>query len=176
LKHPRKTRLLPARHVVCALLPEKSTVSHFICLAGRPRPFGYSVTGPLILVPGYIRHGALPSEFLTPILTPFAAFTHSSSSSPAHCPAVVHRYTTLFNRAYPHTTPPGHASTTLVLVPFRPVLFDFGHLVQATTQPSLTLDTLAQANCKLSGAARSIFDPSWNWALTIKQTTHPPTT
>jgi len=35
MKHPRKTRLLPARHVVCALLPEKHCAqSHFICLAG----------------------------------------------------------------------------------------------------------------------------------------------
>jgi hypothetical protein len=43
---PPKTRLLPARHVVCALLSEKSTVSHFI-LSREAKAFGYSEQAPL---------------------------------------------------------------------------------------------------------------------------------
>ncbi|KAH7402207.1 hypothetical protein DE146DRAFT_631458 [Phaeosphaeria sp. MPI-PUGE-AT-0046c] len=44
---PPKTRLLPARHVVCALLPAKKHSRSFYLSRRQPRPVGYSVT-PLI--------------------------------------------------------------------------------------------------------------------------------
>lgn len=146
---PPKTRLLPARHVVCALLPAKKHSRSFYLSRRQPSPVGYSVTGPLILVPRYIRHGALPSEFLLSLHTPFA-LKHSFllyRATPAHCLAVVH-WSNPPSR--PLLNPPTPRPSTLVAqtVPF----LTFHQLLLLPATPcarrySAAADTLAHSLC-----------------------------
>lgn len=78
-----KSRLLPARHVVCALLPEKHCLSFHlsrpcqVLLAQVSRQAPYSS-------PKYIRHRALSSEFIFSIFTPLPI--HSFQRAHRHSP------------------------------------------------------------------------------------------
>lgn len=58
-----KTRLLPARHVVCASASWKSTGLSISFVSPVAKPFGQVCPRPLILVPKYIRQGARGLEF-----------------------------------------------------------------------------------------------------------------
>jgi hypothetical protein len=148
---PPKTRLLPARHVVCALLPEKSTVSHFICLAGRPW-FGYSVTWPPYSSSTLYQARRPPAGISYPhlhSLTTFHSFRSPEPSALPGCSPLVPVHD-LFNRAYPRTAPPTTDANPIQPQHYTRSLFVFfyttGH--HRTGRYSAAADILAQSNCK----------------------------